>query len=190
MDLKSNERYKKSTNKNSNNNSNNNVYDIICYYEEQPDNESHVNDVIQNIEKANRHNLHKDKWLIWKLSGCLLINVLLSAPIYSYGTIYLQQMEKFDMQPLLIWPPLIFNAQYLLVTPWLFHTISTPSSTQSNSLTSDKSILMELSSKNIIVISTLILSMAITISGLAFTFLNANFFMILIFYSLLGGEYI
>lgn len=65
-----------------------NIYDIICYYDDNNDEESvgNVNDVINKIEKANngkRNNKnnnntshYSDKsYLHWKLLGCLIINV-------------------------------------------------------------------------------------------------------------------
>ena len=61
-----------------------NIYDIICYYDDNNDEESvgNVNDVINKIEKANNgkrnHNTsrYSDKsYLHWKLFGCLIINV-------------------------------------------------------------------------------------------------------------------
>lgn len=61
-----------------------NIYDIICYYDENNDEESvgNVNDVINKIEKANNgtrnnnNSRYSDKsYLHWKLFGCLIINV-------------------------------------------------------------------------------------------------------------------
>ncbi|CAO1417498.1 unnamed protein product [Diamesa hyperborea] len=173
-----------------------NIYDIICYYDDNNDEESvgNVNDVINKIEKANsgkRNNntsRYSDKiYLHWKLFGCLIINVLLSSPIYAYGTIYLNQKEMFDASPALIWPPILYNSVYLIVTPWLFNTISTPSTHTATSNTSHMSLLTKLTNKNIIILFTLMLSMGISICGVLFTFFKANFFLILIFYSVFGG---
>lgn len=59
-----------------------NIYDIICYYDDNNDEESvgNVNDVINKIEKANNgtrnNSRNSDKsYLHWKLFGCLIINV-------------------------------------------------------------------------------------------------------------------
>lgn len=165
----------------------NNIYDIICYYNETEE-PQHVVDVIKKIEKEAQR-ITRDKWIKWKLLGCIMINVLLSAPIYSYGTIYLQQKSIFDEQPALIWPPIIFNSVYLLVTPWLFNTISTPASRNSRSSPRESSIFTKLTNRNVIVVFSLILSAGVSIAGFAFTYFGANFMIILIFYSVVGGEY-
>lgn len=170
--------------------SSNNIYDIICYYNETEDDEpQHVKEVISKIEKANQR-IDGDGWIKWKLLGCLVINVLLSAPIYSYGTIYLQKKEAFDEQPALIWPPIIFNSVYLLVTPWLFNTISTPASRNSRAPPADSSIFAKLTNKSVIIVFTLILCASISIGGFAFTHMDSNVVVILIFYSVFGGEQI
>lgn len=181
MKKSSNESQKASSN-------NNNIYDIICYYEsdEEP---QHVKEVIKKIEKANQNEFYRNSWIKWKLLGCLIINVLLSMPIYSYGTIYLQHKELFDEQPALIWPPIIFNSVNLLVTPWLFNTISTPASRNSRASHSHSSIFTKLTNKSVIIIFALVLSAAVSIGGLAFAYLQANIVVILIFYSIIGGEY-
>lgn len=167
--------------------SNNNIYDIICYYNEPNDEPQHAHEVIKKIEKANQR-ISRDSWIRWRLFGCLLINVLLSAPIYSYGTIYLQQKEAFDGDPAIIWPPIIFNSVYLLVTPWLFNTISTPASRNSRSPSAESTFFTRLTDKRVIIIFSLILSAGVSISGFAFTYLQANFVIILIFYSIIGGK--
>lgn len=166
---------------------NNNIYDIICYYNESDDDPQHVHDVIKKIEKEAQRKKH-DSWIRWKLFGCLLINVLLSAPIYSYGTIYLHQKEAFDAQPALIWPPIVFNSVYLLVTPWLFNTISTPASRNSRSPQENTSIFAKLTNKNVIIVFTLVVSAGVSMAGISFSYLSANFTIILIFYSVIGGE--
>lgn len=169
------------------NSSGNNIYDIICYYNEGDDEPQRVNEVIKHIEKAHQQ-IDEDKWIKWKLFGCLMINVFLSAPIYSYGTIYLQQKETFDENPAIIWPPIVFNSIYLLVTPWLFNSISTPASRSSRSNRVDSSIFSKLTNKSVIVVFTIFLATGVSIAGFAFTYLHANFVMILIFYSIIGGE--
>lgn len=166
---------------------NNNIYDIICYYNEVEDEPQHVNEVIKTIERA-AESVKRDSWIRWKLFGCLMINVLLSAPIYSYGTIYLQQKETFDAQPILIWPPIIFNSISLLVTPWLFNSISTPASRHSRTPHSGSSMFSKLTNKRVIVIFSLILSAGISMSGFAFAYLRANIAIVLIFYSIIGGK--
>lgn len=181
---------KKSSSENrsaSSNSNNNNIYDIICYYNEVDDEPKHVNEVIKSIEKASQR-VPENSWVKWRLFGCLMINVMLSAPIYSYGTIYLQHKEAFDDHPAIIWPPIIFNSVYLLVTPWLFNTISTPASRNSRSLRSDSSIFSKLTNKSVIIVFSLILASGVSIAGFSFTYLNANFVMVLIFYSIIGGE--
>lgn len=165
-----------------------NIYDMICYYNETDDDEpEHVIGVIKKIEKEIQQT-KKDVWVKWKLFGCLVINVLLSAPIYSYGTIYLQQRDFFDAQPALIWPPIIFNSVYLIVTPWLFNTISTPVSRTSRT-PHDSSIFSKLTNRSIIVIFTMVLSLGVSMAGFAFTYLEANLIIIITFYSIVGGEY-
>ena len=161
---------------------------MICYYNESDDEPQHVNEVIKKIEKE-IHQPKKDVWIKWKLFGCLVINVLLSAPIYSYGTIYLQQSDFFDAQPALIWPPIIFNSVYLIVTPWLFNTISTPASRHSHGPTPDSSIFFKLTNRNVIVVFSVILSLGVSMAGIAFTYLGASLVIILTFYSIVGGEY-
>lgn len=160
-------------------NNNNSIYDIISYYNEDDDEPKHVNEVIHKIEKTNER--LRDRWIKWKLFGCLIINVLLSAPIYSYGTLYLLQKPLFDAQPILIWPPIVFNSVYLMVTPWLFNTISTNASS---------SIFAKLSNKNVIMIFSVILSFGVSLAGFAFSYLHANFAVILICYSIVGGEFV
>lgn len=165
-----------------------NIYDIICYYNESDDEPKHTNEVIHKIEKTNQR-LKRDSWIKWKLFGCLLINVLLSAPIYSYGTLYLLQKPLFDAQPILIWPPLIFNSVYLIVTPWLFNTISTPASRSSRIVENKTSSLFaNLSNKNVIMIFSVILSLGVSMAGFTFSYLNANIALILVFYSIVGGK--
>lgn len=166
-----------------------NIYDIICYYNEADDEPQHVNEVIKKIEKDIQRP-KKDVWIKWKLFGCLVINVLLSAPIYSYGTIYLQQRDFFDAQPALIWPPIIFNSVYLIVTPWLFNTISTPASRHSRtSPTHSSTVLSMLTNRIIIVVFTVLLAGGVSMAGIAFSYLGANIVIILAFYSIVGGEY-
>lgn len=167
--------------------SGNNIYDMICYYNETADEPQHVNEVIKKIEKEIQQP-KEDVWIKWKLFGCLVINVLLSAPIYSYGTIYLQQRDFFDAQPALIWPPIIFNSVYLIVTPWLFNTMSTPASRNSRVSPPNSSIFSKLSNRNTIIVFTLILSGAVSMAGFAFTYLGASFAIILTCYSVVGGE--
>lgn len=166
----------------------NNIYDIICYYNEVEAEPQHANDVIKKIEKASEP-VKRDRWIKWKLFGCLMINVLLSAPIYSYGTIYVQQKELFDAKPALIWPPIIFNSISLFVTPWLFNSISTPASRHSRSPHSGSSLLSKVTNKQVIVIFSLILSIGISVSGFAFAYLRANLVIVMIFYSIIGGEF-
>lgn len=165
----------------------NNIYDIICYYNEADDEPQHVVDVIKKIEKETQR-IKEDGWIKWKLLGCLVINILLSAPIYSYGTIYLQQKSIFDESPALVWPPIIFNSVYLLVTPWLFNTISTPMSRNSHA-PRESSLFAKLTNKSVIVVFSLILSAGVSTAGIAFTYFGANLMMILIFYSVVGGEH-
>lgn len=175
---------------------NNNVYDIICYYKEENDGENHdnVHDVIEHIEKAKtKHQQQKNdfkeevferkKWIKWRLFGCLIMNILLSSPIYSFVTIYLHHKEKLDENIALIWIPIIFNAVYLLSTPWLFNTILSPTSNASSSPNVSR-----LTNRNVLIIFTLVLSAAISLSGFAFAYLNANFFLILLFYGIIGGK--
>lgn len=180
MKLSGSETHKTTTN-------DNNIYDIICYYNEGEDEPQHVNEVISKIATCSRRTM-SDRWIKWKLFGCLMINVLLSAPIYSYGTIYLQQKETFDEQPALIWPPIIFNSVYLFVTPWLFNTISTPASRHSRGPPAESSIFSKLTNKSVIIVFTLILCFGVSLGGVAFAWLQANIFVILIFYSIIGGE--
>lgn len=165
----------------------NNIYDIISYYNDDEDDPQHVIDVIKNIEKANQR-IMQDSWIKWKLFGYLMINVLLSAPVYSYGTMYLQQKELFDGQPAIIWPPIIFNSVYLLVTPWLFNSISTPASRNSRGPSSETSMFSKITNKRVIIVFSLILASGMSIAGFSFTYLKANFVMILFFYSIIGGE--
>lgn len=166
---------------NSSSNNNNNIYDIICYYNnEDHDEPKHAKEVIHEIEKTNQ-GLKRDKWIKWKLFGCLIVNVLLSAPIYSYGTYYLLHKPIFDAQPILLWPPIIFTSFHLIVTPWLFNTISTPAEH------SGSSFFTKFSNKTIIITFSVILSLGVSLGGFSFAYLNANFTVILIFYSIIGG---
>ncbi|CRK96561.1 CLUMA_CG010168, isoform A [Clunio marinus] len=154
-----------------------NIYDIICYYNEgDNDDPQHVKEVINKIVKTSQQeNLNTDKWIKWKLLGCLLINVLLNAPIYSYGTIYLLHKEAFDDDPKIVLPPIIFCSVYLLVTPWLFNTISTPSSRSSRAPKTDTSIFTKLTNKSVIIVFSLILCVSMSsciIMGKLFVLIN------------------
>ncbi|CAG9803136.1 unnamed protein product [Chironomus riparius] len=171
-----------------------NVYDIICYYkDDNNENQDHgtVHEVIDNIEQGNNNNNNVEiakvsskknivESLKWKLFGCFLMNVLLSSPIYGFITIYLLHKDKLDGSIALIWIPIIFNAVYLLVTPWLFNTLI-PSTTHANSNA------MRLTNRNVIIVFTLIMSAAISLSGFTFSYLNANFFLICLLYGVIGG---
>lgn len=170
----------------------NNVYDIISYYKEDVDeNPNTVNDVIDNIKKVNDENdcttrVNKKKKLPkklkWKLVGCILMNILLSSPIYGFVTIYLLHMDKFDRNIAMIWIPILFNAIYLLVTPWLFNTLISPTPVHVNSNA------FYLTNRSVIIIFTLILSSAISLSGFIFAYLEANFLLIFLLYCVIGGK--
>ena len=175
-----------------------NVYDIICYYkDDNNENQDHstVHEVIDNIEQGTNNNNNKieiekvsnkkniTESLKWKLFGCFLMNVLLSSPIYGFITIYLLHKDKLDGSIALIWIPIIFNAIYLLVTPWLFNTLI-PSTTHANSNA------MRLTNRNVIIVFTLIMSTAISLSGFTFSYLDANFFLICLLYGVIGGTVI
>jgi hypothetical protein len=166
-----------------------NMYDIISYLDKD-DEPSHTKDVIKRIRNSNRRRIESDFLIRCKLFGCLIINFLLSAPIYSYSIMYLQQKEIFESNPVLIWPPVVFNSVYLLVTPWLFNSISTPVSRNSrkNQRNASTSFLSNLTNKNIVIVFSLLLSTCISIAGFTFIFLNANHYVILIFYSIIGGK--
>lgn len=174
-----------------------NVYDIICYYkDDNNDNQDHstVHEVVDNIEQANENinnnknevlRKHSSKRSITeslklKLFGCFLMNVLLSSPIYGFSSIYLLNKDKLDGSIALIWIPIIFNAVYLLVTPWLFNTLI-PSTTHADSNAT------RLTNRNVIIVFTLIMSSAISLSGFTFSYLDANFFLIFLFYGVIGG---
>jgi len=170
-----------------------NVYDIICYYkDDNNENQDHstVHEVIDNIEQGNNNEEVKDdnnrkknttESLKWKLFGCFLMNVLLSSPIYGFITIYILHKDKLDGSIALIWIPIIFNAVYLLVTPWLFNTLI-PSTTHANSNAT------RFTNRNVIIVFTLIMSTAISLSGFTFSYLDANFFLIFLLYGIIGGK--
>lgn len=167
------------------------MYDITSYLENKDDEPCHTKDVIKRIRNSNRRRIESDFLIRWKLFGCLIINFLLSAPIYSYSIMYLQQKEVFESNPVLIWPPIIFNSVYLLVTPWLFNSISTPASRNSrkHQIKPPTRIFSNLSNKSIVIVFSVLLSMSISIAGFSFLFLQANHLIILIFYSVVGGTY-
>jgi hypothetical protein len=164
----------------------NNIYDIISFYSEDAE-PSHTKEVILKIEKSNQWIKH-DKWIKFKLFGCLLINILLSAPVYSYGTIYLLQKRFFDSQPVLFWPPILLNSIFLIVTPWLFNSISTPPSRSSRTAYASSSIFANLSNRAVIVVFSLVLSLAVCVAGFSFSEMNANLPVIFIFFSVIGGN--
>lgn len=173
----------------------NNIYDIISYHEKDEVEPTHPYEVIRRIHSSTaRRRVESNVMIRCKLFGCLMIIFLLSAPIYSYGTIYLQQKEMFEPNPALIFPPIIFNSVYLLVTPWLFNSISTPASRNSSRISSQKvstttpvGLLVNLTNKNIVIAFSMMLAVSISVSGFAFTYIEANYPLILIFYSVLGG---
>lgn len=151
------------------------VYDIICYYKEEneEDNDT-VHAVIENIEKGcyKRHKHDHRKWLILHLFGCLLIIILLSSPIYGFVTLYLHHRELVEDNVVLIWAPIIFNAVYLLVTPWLI----------------SDAILPRLSARTVIILFTIIMSLAIFASGLLLVYFDDNFYpLIILLYGVIGG---
>jgi hypothetical protein len=166
-----------------------NIYDIISFYNNDDTEPSHTNEVILKIEKSNQR-INRDKWIKFKLFGCLIINILLSAPVYSYGTIYLLQKRFFDSQPLVVWPPILLNSVFLIVTPWLFNSISTPSSRNSRSAYVSASIFAKLSNRAVIIIFSTVLSLAVCVAGFSFSNLNANFAVIFAFFSVIGGNLI
>lgn len=183
--------------KSSSDSDNNNIYDIISYNEKDDEEPNHPKDVIRRIHSSTnrtRRRLESNALIRCKLFGCLVIIFLLSAPIYSYGTIYLHQREEiFESNPALIFPPIIFNSVYLLVTPWLFNSISsTPASRNSSKVSRNTTApglghCVNLTNKNIVICFSLILAASISIAGFAYTFVGANYLLILIFYSVLGG---
>lgn len=154
------------------------VYDIICYYkEESEDYNDTVHAVIENIEKNEssykRHKPDHRKWLFLRLFGCLLIIILLSSPVYGFVTLYLHHRELVENNFVLIWAPIIYNAVYLLLTPWLI---------------SDDSVLFRFSNRTVIILSTLSLSLAIAASGFTFVYFDDKFFPLVIFlYGFIGG---
>lgn len=164
-----------------------NIYDIISFYKTDDAEPSHTNEVILKIEKSNQR-IKPDKWMKLKLFGCLLINILLSAPVYSYGTIYLLQKGFFDSQPVLLWPPILLNSVFLIVTPWLFNSISTPTSRSSRTAYTGSSFFANLSNRAVIIIFSSVLSLAVCVSGFSFSNLNANFAVIFVFLSVIGGN--
>lgn len=173
-------------------NGNNNIYDIISYHEKEDVEPNHTKDVIRRIHRGSyRRRIESNVVIRCKLFGCLVMILLLSAPIYSYGTIYLQQKEIFEPNPALIFPPIIFNSVYLLVTPWLFNSISTPASRNSRKISRKLppiGFLVNLTNKNIVITFSLILAASISIAGFTYTYADANHFAILIFYSVFGGR--
>lgn len=152
------------------------VYDIICYYKEESEEDNHtVHAVIENIEKTGNIKQtpdHHRKCLILRLFGCLLIIILLSSPIYGYVTLYLHHQELVEGGNLvLIWPPIIFNAVYLLVTPWLISDAIFP----------------RLSNRNVILLFTLLMSLAISASGFIFVYFEEYFPYVIFLYGVIGG---
>ena len=154
------------------------VYDIICHYKEdnEEDNNNTVPAVIENIEKGSykRHEPTHRKWMFLRLVGCMLIIILLLSPVYGFVTLYVHHKELLENGCIiLIWAPVIFNASYLFVTPWLF-----PNSTLSS-----------LSNRTIIILSTLIITFAISISNFLFIYFNESFsLLIVLLYGFIGGK--
>jgi hypothetical protein len=152
------------------------VYDIICYYkEENEENNDTVHAVIENIEKSShKRRVLKNKWLKFRLFGCMLIIILLSSPVYCYVTLYLHHRDVVeDQNVVLIWAPIIFNAVYFVVTPWLI----------------SDSILSSLSNRTVILLFTCILSLAISASGFVFIFFDDKFFpLVIALYGVIGGK--
>lgn len=151
------------------------VYDIICYYKEENEEDNHtVHAVIENIEKKHkRRKIDHRKWLALRLFGCMLIIMLLSSPVYGYVTLYLHHRELVeDGNVVLIWAPIIFNAVYLLVTPWLI----------------SDTILSRLSNRTVIFLFTLTMSFAISASGLIFVYFDDKLFpLVILVYGVIGG---
>lgn len=169
-----------SENEKSNACADNAAYDIICYYkEENEDDNDTVHAVIENIERtAQKQSSKRDKidynqkHVMWRLFGCLVIIILLSSPIYGWASLFIHQRSLFDENIVLIWAPIIYSSVYLLVTPWLFSAAC----------------VAQFSYRIIILVSTFIMSLAISISGLIFIYFRANFLLITLLYGVIGGE--
>lgn len=148
------------------------VYDIICFYkEENEDDNNTVHAVIEKIAKK-RHKPENRKRLIFRLFGCLLIIILLSSPIYGFVTLYLHHRELLEDNVVLIWAPIIFNAVYLLVTPWLI----------------SDNLLSSLSNRTVILLFTLLMSIAISASSFIFVYFDQKLFpFIILLYGAIGG---
>lgn len=185
MVIENSENVKSNSNVNTSNTTDNAIYDIICYYkEENEENNDTVHAVIQNIEKRSLRNPHQlgkyenhKHHVTLRLLGCLLIIILLSSPIYGYSTIYLHHTALFDDNILLIWTPIIYSAVYLLVTPWLFSATC----------------VSRLSYRIVILASAFTLSLAISISGLIFIYYSKTNFLpitLLLLYGMIGGKFL
>lgn len=152
------------------------AYDITCYYKEENEEDNHtVHAVIKKIEKQNSHEketLNNRRQTMMRLFGCLLIIILLSSPIYGFATLYLHHRTLFDEHMIIIWTPILYSATSLLVIPWLFSSTC----------------VAHFSYRLVIIVSTFIMSLALSISGLIFIYFKANFLLITLLYGVIGGE--
>jgi hypothetical protein len=159
-------------------NSDSAVYDIICYYKEESEDNKDDDNVHAVISKVNQFSnvttkSFNHKQIMWQLFGCLLIIILLSSPIYGFATLYLYHRTLMNENAIIIWTPIIFSATYLLLTPLLFSPVY----------------IAQFSNRSVILVSAFILSLAISISGVIFVYFNANFLLIVpLLYGVIGGK--
>lgn len=97
-----------------------------------------------------------------------LFQMILSCPVYVYGLFLVQEPSTKD-----VWPPIIFNSVYLMLTPQFFKSYS---------------FIHRLSDRAGTVIGVIIASVGITINGLLLSSSDPHYLIGTFFYGGLGGK--
>lgn len=94
--------------------------------------------------------------------------MILSCPVYVYGLFLVQEPSTRD-----VWPPIVFNSVYLMLTPQFFKSYS---------------FIHRFSDRSGIVIGVIIASIGITINGLVLSSPDSYYLIGTLFYGGLGGK--
>lgn len=94
--------------------------------------------------------------------------MILSCPVYAYGLFLIKEPSTKD-----VWPPIVFNSVYLMLTPQFFNS---------------NSWIHSLRDRAVIVIGVIIASTGITINGLMLSSSEPHYLIGTFFYGGLGGK--
>lgn len=101
-------------------------------------------------------------------NATFLFQMILSCPVYVYGLFLVQEPSTKD-----VWPPIVFNSVYLMLTPQFFKSYS---------------LIHRLSDRTGIFIGVIIASVGITINGLVLSSSDPYYLIGTLFYGGLGGK--